>query len=57
MVTYRVIASDYFSSSTEINNVLLINNPITNQAQLDAVFDDPYYGLNNPNNYDRWNVL
>lgn len=57
MVTYRVMASDNFSSSADINNVLLINNPITNQAQLDAVFDDPYYGLNNPNNYDRWNVL
>ena len=57
MVTYSSMQTNLFTDAVSINTNLLINNPILDPAVLDAVFNDPYYGLNNPANYNRWNVL
>lgn len=45
------------TSADSINTVLLPFNQITNQAVLNALYDDPWYGLNNWQNYPRWQVL
>jgi hypothetical protein len=47
----------YFPDATSINTNLLINNPISDPNVLDVVYTDPYYGLGNAANYDRWQVL
>jgi hypothetical protein len=49
--------TNYFPDATGINTNLLVNNPITDPAVLDIVYNDPYYGLGNAANYDRWQVL
>lgn len=51
------MATTYFPDSAGINTNLLPINPIADQALLDIVFDDPYYGLGNAANYPRWAVL
>jgi hypothetical protein len=35
----------------------LPNNIITDQNVLNAMYTDPFYGLNNFQNYARWEVL
>jgi hypothetical protein len=47
----------YFTSSSGINNYLLPTDPITNSTVLDAVFNDPFYGLNNSTNYAHWQTF
>ena len=47
----------YFQSPADINNNLLVMHPIQNQTLLDAMYFDPWYGLNNPENYYRWNAF
>jgi hypothetical protein len=47
----------YFPDAASINTNLLINNPISDPNVLDVVYTDPYYGLGNAANYDRWQVL
>jgi hypothetical protein len=42
---------DYFLTSSGINNYLLVNNPISDPLLLDAIYNDPWYGLYNVENY------
>lgn len=46
----------YFLNTTSIQQFLLPNLP-PSQAVLDAMLNDPWYGLSNIANYVRWNVL
>jgi hypothetical protein len=34
-----------------------VNNPISDPLLLDAIYTDPWYGLENAENYDKWQVL
>lgn len=48
--------ANYFATAAAIGaNLLPLTTP--SQAVLDVMFTDPYYGLQDPNNYARWNVL
>ena len=51
------MSTNYFVDSSSINNNLFAGNPISDPAVVDALWTDPYYGLNNPDNYVRWVVL
>jgi hypothetical protein len=47
---------NYFANAAAIGtNLMPLSTP--SQAVLDVMFTDPYYGLQDPNNYARWNVL
>jgi hypothetical protein len=51
------ISQTVLTSPQAINDVLLPLNPITDTAVLDLLFNDPWYGLGNFQNYPRWQVL
>ncbi len=40
-----------FSNPAKINSEFVVNNPISDQNIVDAMYNDPWYGLNNPDNY------
>lgn len=46
----------YFPTASDINNSLMPNNP-ADTATTDAMFNDPWYGLSNPENYGHWHAL
>lgn len=52
----QTISTNQLTTASDINNVLLINNPASTQIQ-DAMWNDPYYGLSNYENYPRWQAL
>lgn len=54
LVIFNTMSSTIFTSSAAINTALLPLNPIGNQVLLDAIFTDPWYGLENYENYYRW---
>jgi hypothetical protein len=54
---YKAMRTNYFVLSSGINNYLLLNNPISDPVLLDAIYTDPWYGLENSENYDKWQVL
>jgi hypothetical protein len=43
--------SSYFSTPSSINTYLLPKNPISDPNLLGAIYTDPWYGLNNYENY------
>ena len=53
----QYISTNMLIAPASINTYLTINNPVTDPNVLNAMFDDPFYGLNNPQNYPRWNAL
>lgn len=53
---FDYMLANYFPSSAGINTYLLASSQAT-QAQIDAMYNDYYYGLNNPENYWKWNQL
>jgi hypothetical protein len=57
VVVWNEMFTNYFSTSAGINTYLLPNNPITNPVLIDAIYTDPWYGLDNPENYEQWQVL
>ena len=46
-----------FTSPASVNDTLFANYPVTDPTILNALFDDPTYGLSNDENYVRWNVM
>lgn len=46
-----------FANPTKINSEFVVNNPISDPLVVDALYNDPWYGLYNPDNYAHWNVL
>ena len=46
-----------FATSAKINSEFVVNNPITDPLLVDALYNDPWYGLDNPDNYAHWNAL
>ena len=46
-----------FTSASFINDQFIVANPIQDPNIVNALYDDPYYGLNNPDNYLQWNLL
>jgi len=54
---FKNMQSNYFSSAADIGNNLFSGTTVPPQAVLDVMFSDPWYGLQNPNNYFRWNQL
>jgi len=55
--TFQAMSANYFVNQASINNAFVVNNPIASIAVQDALWTDPYYGLQNPANYVRWGVL
>jgi hypothetical protein len=53
-VALEAMQLTYFADSTGINTYLLPNNPISDQAVIDAMYNDPFYGLSNFENYAHW---
>jgi hypothetical protein len=53
---FVAMQTNYFANAAAIGTNLM---PLTTPSQgvLDVMFTDPYYGLQDPNNYARWNVL
>ena len=51
------MAGTEFKSSSKINSEFVVNNPISDVNVVNAIYTDPFYGLNNENNYLQWNVL
>ena len=45
-----------FSTFEKMNGVLCPKHPFTD-AKAERIFNDPYYGLNNPDNYYHWNAF
>ena len=45
-----------FKKVEKINQVFVPENPVT-PDQANALFTDPYYGLQNYNNYGHWQQL
>jgi hypothetical protein len=56
-VALEAMQQNYFIDSNSINTYLLPNNPISDQLVLDAMFTDPFYGLNNFENYAHWQTF
>lgn len=54
--TFVAMQSNYFATAADIGTNLMPSST-PSQAVLDVMFSDPYYGLQDPNNYARWNVL
>jgi hypothetical protein len=46
-----------FKSESKINSEFLKVNPISDPAVVTALYTDPWYGLNNADNYLQWKVL
>ena len=46
-----------FKTESKINSEFVANNPISNPAVVTALYTDPFYGLDNDENYFQWNVL
>lgn len=40
-----------FKTETKINSEFVAQNPISNPAVVTALYMDPFYGLNNDDNY------
>ena len=57
LLVWDQMYTNYFSTSAGINTYLLPNNPITDQALIDAIFTDPNYGLDYLESYEKWQVL
>jgi hypothetical protein len=51
------LQSTYFNTPADINTYLTPIAPITDPAILNAMFNDPFYGLGNFENYAKWNIL
>jgi hypothetical protein len=45
------MASTEFKSAAKINSEFVVNNPISDPNVINALYTDPFYGLNNENNY------
>ena len=45
------MAGTEFKSSSKINSEFVVNNPISDTNVVNAIYTDPFYGLNNENNY------
>jgi len=53
---FVAMQANYFANAAAIGtNLMPLTTP--SQAVLDVMFTDPYYGLQDQNNYARWNVL
>ena len=46
-----------FKNINKINSSFVVNNPISDTNIVNALYYDPWYGLNNADNYAHWNVL
>ena len=53
---WKQIHSGDFRTKAKINNNFLKNNPV-DEATEDALFTDPFYGLNTFENYAHWHNL
>ena len=51
---FQQMRSSYFNGPSDINNYLLINNPVADPTNL---YNDPYYGLANAANYAHWQTF
>ena len=49
--------TQYFQNTTAISDNLFAGTTPPDAATLDAMLNDPYYGLSSPGNYFRWNQL
>lgn len=49
--------STEFKDSSQINKIFVKENPISDPNIVEALYNDPYYGLINVDNYPDWNVL
>jgi len=45
---------NYFSNTSSMANYLFAGTDMPSQQIQDALYNDPYYGLSNQNNYARW---
>lgn len=54
---FNEMSLNYFVDATSINSAFVSTNPISNPAVVDALWNDPYYGLSDPANYVRWGIL
>lgn len=45
-----------FKDVSKINNIFVPSNPVTD-AQANALYTDPWYGLVNFENYNHWDNL
>jgi hypothetical protein len=60
LIDYSVFSQmqqTYFTTPADINTYLLPQNPVTDLSVLDALFNDPFYGLSNPQNYAHWQAF
>lgn len=48
--------SQKFSAEKKINDLLVHDYPVTDEQEA-ALYDDPYYGLSDYNNYVHWQNL
>ena len=46
----------FYHETEAINKHLLPKNPASDE-QRDALWNDPYYGLSNTDNYEHWDKL
>jgi hypothetical protein len=53
---FQHMHTSYFNTAAGITTNLIKNNPVSSTVQ-NRMWSDPYYGLNNPDNYWRWNQL
>jgi hypothetical protein len=51
------LQSNYFTSVQSMSSYLFTSVSPPPQATLDAMYNDPWYGLSNTNNYARWMML
>jgi hypothetical protein len=54
---FQAMSTNYFTDISTINSDFVSQNQISDPAVVDALWNDPYYGLSNPANYVRWGVL
>lgn len=50
---HQEMQTTYFATADGINTNLLPNNPLGDPNKT-LMFTDPFYGLQNPENYARW---
>ena len=54
---FQAMKTNYFTDISTINSVFVSQNQISDPDVVDALWNDPYYGLSNSANYVRWGVL
>lgn len=54
---FEQIVGTQFKTESKINSEFVVLNPIEDPAMVTALYEDPWYGLNNLDNYLQWNTL